>query len=361
MRFNLVRNGLVIASAAAVAAIYVVLIADAGFGKAIVGETRSIEIPRPAVVGIDEMKARYRRPQTIPFPKTNPYTVRKVLLGERLFFDKRLSRSAVQSCASCHEPGFGWGDGLPLGVGNGMIKLRRRTPSIVNAAWGSSFMWDGRLSDLEHQALDPIQSPTEMNMPIDELMKRLSSISEYTTLFEIAFPDEGLNPKTLSEALATFERTIVSSEAPFDAWIAGDEMAISGEAKAGFLIFNTKGRCSTCHEGWNFTNDSFQDIGLMTDDIGRSQLQPDVLNMKYAFKTPGLREIAHRGPYMHNGSVATLEDVVEHYDRGGIDRPSRADTIRPLGLTPLEKSNLVEFLKSLSSNMTTTRAVMFPR
>ena len=148
-----------------------------GYGAALVGETRSVEITQKAQSGVDAMKAQYRRPASIPFPKENPYTPEKVALGKKLYFDTRLSVTSAQSCASCHSPGFGWGDGLAVGVGHGMAKLGRHSPTIVNAAWGAIFMWDGRLADLEEQALGPIQSPGEMNMPIEKLMARLASDS----------------------------------------------------------------------------------------------------------------------------------------------------------------------------------------
>ena len=250
---------------------------------------------------------------------------------------------------------------MPVSVGNGMAKLDRRAPSIVNAAWGASYMWDGRAASLEQQTLGPIQSLSEMNMPIDRLLERLKSIPEYAAFFSAAFPGEDLSEKTLAAALATYERTIVSARAPFDAWTAGDERAISEQAKRGFVIFNTVGRCAACHEGWNFTNDGFQDIGLPGADIGRGKFLPKIPKMNHAFKTPGLREIANRGPYMHDGSIRTLEDVVEHYDRGGVDRPSRSDLIVPLGLTAQDKLDLVEFLKSLSSSLTPTTVPVFPR
>jgi cytochrome c peroxidase len=330
------------------------------FGAAIVGEMRLTEPTPKAAVAIEAMKAEYRRPSLIPFPKDDPYTPDKAALGKKLYFDTRISVSSAQSCASCHNPGFGWGDGLGVGVGYGMAKLGRRSPSIVNAAWGPIFMWDGRLPNLEEQALGPIQSPGEMNMPIDQLMERLGSIEEYKALFATAFPGTGLSPKTLGAAIATFERTVVSEEAPFDAWIEGNEQAISEEAKRGFVTFNTKGQCSSCHEGWNFTNDAFQDIGLATADVGRGQFLPGVIKMKHAFKTPGLREIARRSPYMHDGSFATLEQVVEHYDRGGVDRPSRSDIVKPLGLTPQEKSELVAFLKTLTSHLDPTTVPVLP-
>ena len=331
------------------------------FGSAMVGETRRVDVGQKPPSGIEALKALYRRPATIPFPKDNPYTPEKASLGKQLYFDTRLSVTSAQSCASCHSPGFGWGDGLAVGVGHGMNKLGRHSPTIVNAAWGAIFMWDGRLANLEEQALGPIQSPGEMNMPIEKLMERLTSIPEYKPLFEAAFPGEGIKSKTLASAIATYERTVVSERAPFDAWIDGDEKAISEDAKRGFALFNGKAQCSACHEGWNFTNDGFQDIGLPSEDVGRGQFMPGVIKMKHAFKTPGLREIARRTPYMHDGSIATLEQVVEHYDRGGVDRPSRSDLMKPLGLTSQEKSELVAFLNTLTSHLRPTAVPVLPR
>jgi cytochrome c peroxidase len=335
--------------------------ASLGFGAALVGETKRVSIQSQAAPSTDALKALYRRPAMIPFPKDNPYTPEKAALGKKLYFDTRLSVSSAQSCGSCHSPSLGWGDGLAVGVGYGMQKLGRHSPTVINAAWGGIFMWDGRLATLEEQALGPIQSAGEMNMPLEQLMKRLESVPEYKPLFVRVFAEEGMTATTLAKAVATYERTVVSERAPFDAWIDGDEKAIPEEAERGFAVFNGKAQCAACHEGWNFTNDGFQDIGLPSDDVGRGKFVPGVIKMEHAFKTPGLREIARRGPYMHDGSLATLEQVVEHYDRGGVDRPSRSDIIRPLGLTAEEKSDLVAFLKSLSSNLTPTAAPVLPR
>jgi cytochrome c peroxidase len=242
-----------------------------------------------------------------------------------------------------------------------MAQLGRHSPTIINAAWGAIFMWDGRLANLEEQALGPIQSPGEMNMPIDQLMERLNTIPEYKPLFAAAFPGEPMSPKTLAKAIATYERTVVSQRAPFDNWIDGNEKAISEEAKRGFALFNTKAQCSSCHEGWNLTNDGFQDIGLPSEDVGRGKYAPGVVKMEHAFKTPGLREITHRAPYMHDGSLKTLEQVVEHYDQGGVNRPSRSDLMKPLGLTSQEKSDLVAFLKTLTSDLSPTAVPVMPR
>jgi cytochrome c peroxidase len=335
--------------------------ATISFGSALVGEIRQVDLGQKPAAGIDAIKAQYRRPSTIPFPKDNAYTPEKASLGKKLYFDTRLSVTSAQACASCHSPGFGWGDGLAVGVGHGMAKLGRHSPTIINAAWSSIFMWDGRLASLEEQALGPIQSPGEMNMPIDQLMDRLASVPEYKPLFDTAFPNEGMKAKTLAIAIATYERLVVSEPAPFDAWIDGNEKAISDEAKRGFALFNGKAQCSSCHEGWNFTNEGFQDIGLPSDDVGRGKFVPGVIKMQHAFKTPSLREISRRSPYMHDGSIATLEQVVEHYDRGGVDRPSRSDLIRPLGLTSQDKSDLVAFLKTLTSDLSPTAIPVLPR
>jgi cytochrome c peroxidase len=343
------RAGLIGAAMAAGIACTVGL-TRASFGTAVVSGTRQVVARPPADASIEAMKGGYRRPSFIPFPEENPYTLAKASLGKMLYFDPRLSAASVQSCANCHSPGFGWGDGLPLGVGHRMATLDRRTPTVINSAWGAIFMWDGRAASLEEQALGPIESSAEMNMPIGQLMERLASIPEYNSLFASSFPDKGMTPATLAGAIATFERTVVSDRSPFDAWIEGDEHAIPEAAKHGFVIFNTKGQCSLCHEGWNFTNDGFHDIGLRSPDIGRAAQLPRITKMLHAFKTPGLREIGRRGPYMHDGSIATLEGVIEHYDNGGVDRPSRSDLIGPLGLTPQDKSDLVAFLKTLTGN-----------
>jgi cytochrome c peroxidase len=231
----------------------------------------------------------------------------------------------------------------------------------VNAAFGQIFMWDGRAASLEEQALGPIKTDVEMNMPIDKLIDKLNSIAEYPPLFQAAFPGQEMSLENVAKVIATYERTVVSGRAPFDAWIEGDDKAISAEAKRGFVLFNTKANCVACHSGWNFTDDSFHDIGLPDADVGRGKFLPAVVKMQQAFKTPGLREISRRGPYMHDGSVATMEAVVDHYNDGGIDRPSRSVEIKPLGLTKEEKADLLAFCKTLTSNMDPTTVPVLPR
>ena len=192
-------------------------------------------------------------------------------------------------------------------------------------------------------------------------MARLKAIPEYAPLFEAAFPGQGISPETIARAIATYERTVVSGRAPFDRWIEHDEKAISESAKRGFALFNGKAQCSNCHSGWNFTDDSFHDIGLPDADIGRGKFMGNVVKMQHAFKTPGLREIARRGPYMHDGSILTLEAVIQHYDQGGLDRASRSDLMKPLGLSKQEKADLVAFLMTLTSDMDPTTVPVLPR
>jgi cytochrome c peroxidase len=326
-----------------------------------VGKPTIVAVTKDPVASTEMLKARYRRATSIPFPASDPYTAEKVTLGKKLFFDTRLSAANLLSCASCHSPAYGWGDGQPKGVGHGMRLLGRRSPSIVNAAFGQIFMWDGRASSLEEQALGPITADKEMNLPIDQLIEKLKRIPGYMPAFRAAFPKDGLAPESIAKAISTYERTVVSGPAPFDAWIEGDEKAISEAAKRGFALFNDKAACSNCHSGWNFTDDSFHDTGLPDEDMGRSKFVPGVLKMEHAFKTPGLREIVRRGPYMHDGSLPTLEAVLEHYDNGGIKRPSRSDQIGPLGLSKPEKDDLVAFMTTMTSDMAPTPVPVLPR
>ena len=299
---------------------------------------------------IAAMKALYARPTEIPFPETNPYTPAKAELGKTLFFDPRLSRVAAAACVSCHNPSFGWEDGRPTAIGDNMVALGRNSPSIINRAWGQAFFWDGRADTLEAQATGPITSEAEMNMPMDVLIDRLKAIPGYQERFGAVFPGEGITPDTIAKAIATFERTVVSGVAPFDRWISGDEAAISEEAKHGFVVFNTTGQCTACHSGWTFTDDSFHDIGLpASTDMGRASIVAGVAELERAFKTPGLRNIDQRAPYMHDGSVATLEEVMKHYVNGIVQRPSLSTAIKPVPLSDQDVKDVVAFMKTLTS------------
>jgi cytochrome c peroxidase len=343
----------------------VIVTLSAVFGRharasALIGETRRVPARPTAVESPEARKLEYRRPDTIPFPGQDPYTPEKAILGRTLYYDTRLSGGDALACISCHNPGFGHADGLAKSLGEGMRPLERKSPSVVNSAWGQAFFWDGRAASLEEQALAPIQSRTEMNQPLDHLMKKLSNIAGYKVLFAAAFPDKGVSPDTVAEAIATYERTIVSSVAPFDRWIEGDPGAIPDAARRGFDLFNTKAGCASCHGGWRFTDNGFHDIGLPDPDEGRGRLLPRVNKMHHAFKTPSLREVSLRGPYMHDGSLPTLDAVVAHYNEGGANRPSQSELVVPLGLSSEEAADIVAFLRTLTGTVTANAAPILP-
>jgi cytochrome c peroxidase len=308
--------------------------------------------------GRQAWQKQYLRPAEIPFPKDNPYSDAKLKLGRTLFFDPILSGSEIRSCASCHSPGLSWADGQPRAIGEKQQPLPLRTPTLLNLAWTPKLGWDGHFRDLEGVAMGPITSADNMNLPEPDLIERLSAIPGYLDAFDAAFGEGDITGRKVELALATFERTIVSNEAPFDRWINGNESAIDESAKRGFDLFNGKANCAACHSGWAFTDASFHDIGTaQDDDIGRGRLFPTSVTLRYAFKTPTLRDVARRAPYMHDGSVPTLEDVIDLYDRGGIERPSRAEEIHPLALTMDEKADLIAFLHTLNG---TPERVAFP-
>ncbi len=290
----------------------------------------------------------YLRPTSVPVPQNNLMNPARVELGKSLFFDPRLSGSNWISCATCHNPALGWSDGLPTAIGNRMKVLARATPTILNTGYQKFQFWDGRAKTLEEQALGPIEADDEMGGNISETLKELGAVPRYVELFEQAYPGEGISRETLAKALASFERSIVSGDAPFDRWIRGDAHAVNDSAKRGFALFEDKARCALCHHGFNFSDNGFHNIGLKGNtDLGRGAKVP-VRILKGAFKTPTLRDVALTAPYMHNGAYKTLDDVVEHYNRGGDEKESLDPNMQPLNLSAQEKTDLVEFLKSLT-------------
>jgi len=203
---------------------------------------------------------------------------------------------------------------------------------------------------LEEQALGPIKSAGEMNMPLDKMVEKIKAIHGYEPMFARAYAGEGINEKVIAKAIATYERTLVSGTAPFDDWVNGREEAIPESAKRGFDVFNTKGLCVQCHTGWNFTDDGFHDIGIDDNDLGRGKVLPGIPAVLHAFKTPTLRNVSQRGPYLHNGSEKTLPEVISLYNQGGsVKRDSVDINIRPLNLTASEMRDLNDFLLTLSS------------
>lgn len=296
---------------------------------------------------LEALKQAYQRPTTIPFPQDNPYSAEKAQLGKMLFFDQRLSKNFNMNCATCHNPSLGWEDGVQGAFGGQGETLPRHSPTILNMAWGKEFFWDGRAASLEEQVRGPVESPVEMNVALETVVERLSQVAGYRNWFEQVFPGKGIHEQGILQAIATYERTIVSGTAPFDLWVAGDESAISEAAKRGFKLFNGNAGCSACHSGWNFTDNKYHDIGLPTEDAGRQKISGNTQD-KHAFKTPGLRNIRQRAPYMHNGSLQNLEQVILHYVSGGIPRNSLSPEMKPVPLNQQQVNDLVAFMDSLT-------------
>jgi cytochrome c peroxidase len=300
------------------------------------------------------------RPEAAPAPPDNLPTEARVQLGEMLFWDPRLSRKGSMSCASCHNPALGWSDGLPTASGFDMQTLGRATPTILNTAFNPIQMWDGRKSSLEDQALGPISAEGEMNLPLPEMLARLKSIPGYASAFEKAYPGEGISEVTVARAIASFERTVLSTESPFDRWRQGEHGAISASAQRGFALFQDKAKCAVCHMGFNFTDNGFHNIGVRDTgepDLGRFA-QRKVKSMQGAFKTPTLRDVALTAPYMRNGIYKTLTEVVEHYNRGGDVKENLDVNMVPLNLNKQEVADVVAFLESLTG---APRMVHVPR
>jgi cytochrome c peroxidase len=281
-------------------------------------------------------------------------------LGRSLFFDTRLSSNNAISCATCHQPDRGFSDGQRYSVGVAGTPLKRHTPHLFNLAWGKTFFWDGRSASLEEQALVPLRSADEMGLPGDAAAVKLASIPEYVAAFDRAYPKSGITMKHLARAIAAFERTIVADDSPVDRYQAGDRTALDPAAVRGRQLFFGRALCSTCHSGPNFTDGLFHNTGVLGSDLGRAafdrvgefQMRPyPFFQMRRAFKTPGLRNVALTAPYQHDGSEETLEEVVRFYNLGGRDPASygKALDIRPLNLSDADLSDLVAFLRALTS------------
>jgi cytochrome c peroxidase len=279
----------------------------------------------------------------------------KAALGKLLFFDPILSKDSTISCASCHKPEYAFADTTATSFGVRHTKGVRNTPSAMNVALQSIFFWDGRAKTLEEQALSPIENPLEMNLPLDNALMRLQQSDKYRTYFKKIFNSEPTSGN-LAEAMASFERTLETSESPFDVWkFYDDSSAVSNAVKRGFNVFNTKGKCIKCHFGSNFTLNEFRNIGLFNgeelNDSGRITISGKSEDIG-KFKIAALRNVAVTAPYMHNGMFKTLKEVIDFYNEpdkvvpNAINRDSLLS--KPLGLTEQEKSDLETFLNSLT-------------
>jgi len=333
----------------------------------------------------------------VPIPADNPQTPDKIALGDKLFNDKRFSSTGEVSCATCHDPNKAFTDS-PLTTSEGINKLTgtRNAPTVINSAYFKLFFWDGRSLDMEDQAQHPIVNPVEMGLVNhDPVLKIVRTDPDYVARFKKVFNKEGtqVTMKEVQQAIASFERTIVSGDSPFDRWhYGGDQKAVSDQAKRGFNVFLTKGRCVSCHtmeqDYATFTDNRFHNIGVginriqdevpkfapafltakasgadvdkavltnpKASELGRFAVT-ETLDEIGSFKTSTLRNVAVTAPFMHDGSLKTLRDVVEHYNNGGItNKNDRVNDflsggIRPLNLTDDEISDLVAFLESLTS------------
>ena len=287
----------------------------------------------------------------MPVPESNPLSPEKVTLGRRLFFDRRLSRDQSLACADCHDPAKGFTDGKAVSEGVFHRRGTRNVPTLVNRGYGAAFFWDGRVSGLEEQVLQPIQNRVEMDMTVEAVVTALRHDRHYRAEFRQAFRRE-INREDLSRALASYVRTILSGDSPYDRYLNGDQNALSSEAREGLRIFRGKGNCIACHVGPNLTDERFHNTGVAwrdgkLTDPGRFAITGKDED-RGAFKPPTLREVARTAPYMHDGSLATLKDVIEYYDRGGNRNPYLDPELRPLHLTAEEKGAVVMFLRSLS-------------
>ena len=287
----------------------------------------------------------------MPVPEDNTLNPAKVALGRRLFFDTRISADRNVACATCHDAARAFTDGRARSVGVFGRTGTRNAPALINRGYGAAFFWDGRAPSLEAQVLEPFDSADELGLGRDAVVAWLASDAAYVRAFEATFGGS-ITTRNLGLALASYVRSILSGGSPVDRFTSGETGALTVDARDGLRVFRGKGNCVSCHFGPTFTDERFHNTGVawrsgsLTDE-GRfvASGRPED---RGAFKTPTLREIARTAPYMHDGSVATLADVIDFYDRGGIANPHRDPELRPLHLVPAEKQALEAFLRALS-------------
>jgi cytochrome c peroxidase len=286
----------------------------------------------------------------VVWPADNPYSAARMELGRNLFFDPRMSSNGKVSCATCHPPehALAGGDPPPLGVTG--VPLRRRAPTLINRAYGRSQFLDGRAATLEAQIAGPVTAPDEMGTTPQAAAAAIQGIAGYAPLFEAAFGDRQVTFDRIAKAIATFERTIVSGNSPYDRFLHGDKDALSAGAKRGLEIFERSGECTECHSGFNFTDEKFASLGIGPDgrvpDLGLGEITRK-RGDEGKFRVPMLREVVHTGPYMHDGRFRTLDEVLEFYRKGGKPGPRLDSRIAPFFLDARAKGYLMEFLQAL--------------
>ena len=336
--------------------------------KRILLETSVIAVQTVALIGLcatvgisrsdPKAEANSGRPLGLdlyqPEPADNPATPDKVRLGRRLFRERLLSRNRSIACDDCHQPKRAFADGRVKAVGVYGRQGPRSVPTLINRAWGESFFWDGRTATLEEQVVLPIQAETEMDLTLDEAVVRLRQKRRYRKAFAAVFGREP-NPDDLAHALAAYVRTILAGDSPYDRYLFGKADALSARELAGLRLFQGKANCSACHSGPTFSDERFHNTGIAWRDgswldEGRA-IVTEQQEDRGKFKTPTLREVVRTAPYMHDGSLATLEDVVNHYANGGRKNPYLDSELHPLTLTDDEKDALEAFLRSLTGRV----------
>lgn len=290
-------------------------------------------------------------PTSVPMPPSNINYKAKVELGKLLYFDGRLSKNGMISCAFCHTPGSGFADARQTSTGMDGKVGGRQAPTVLNTAFNHVQFWDGRASSLEEQAIGPIHNPIEMGETHEHVAVKLGKIKGYKQQFQAVFGTD-VNLQGVADAIAAYERTLISTNSNFDKYVMGNKRAMTESAIRGMAVFKGKGRCILCHNGPNFTDNQFHNLGVLQvgplkEDSGRYNVTHDERD-KGAFKTPTLRSITETAPYMHDGVFKTLEEVVEFYDQGGGANANLSPLVKPLQLTKEVKADLVEFLKALT-------------
>ena len=327
--------------------------------------------PTPHIDNLDDHRELATMPP-VSFPAGNPFSVEKATLGQKLFNDGALSRSGQIACASCHDADLGWSDGRKRSFGHNRQIGLRNAPSIENIGFNSSFFWDGRASTLEEQSLMPITDPREQAFSLVELESRLSQTHDYPALFKRAFGDHNITSDRIGKALATFQRTIVSQNSPFDWFLLSQQeqnttrkeqlnKRLSNQALWGLHLFRTKARCINCHNGSTFSDNKFHNIGLTyfrgdLEDYGVYQTS-GLARDKGKFKTPSLRGIFNTRPWMHNGQFFDIEGIINIYNAGGVRRiqhkdediPETSPLLKPLHLSDKEQKALIAFLKAITA------------